>query len=117
MLVRLNGASRFVTARHPSYPRRKVGLSGRRIALFDLLDGGFCPDEAYLGVLAVAKRFVQAAAAAAKRERGLASEIILIASRVNQFDGSFSGFDAIGAIGSYCDFHLSHSLCPFSREL
>jgi hypothetical protein len=64
--------------------------------------------EADAAVGAIAEGFVDRTAATAERERGLAGEVVWGAVGVNEFDGTFWSFHAEWAIGTYCDFDLSH---------
>ena len=84
-------------------------MVGRSLRLpFRLFYGEFSTLEADLAVSAVAERFVDGAAAAAKRECRLASQIIGSAVGIDQFDRTFRSFNAKRAIGANSDLHLSH---------
>src|SRR5579885_1870268 len=78
------------------------------LTLFSFLHrqlGGLETDAA---VSAIAERLVDGTAAAAKREGGLAGQIVFIPVDINQFDRALRSLDAERAIRTHGNFHLSH---------
>jgi hypothetical protein len=73
-------------------------LSLRGLAFFRFFHRGFGADETDLGMLAVAERLVQAAAATTERESRLTGEIEFITRGVNQLNRSFGSFHSIWAV-------------------
>jgi len=67
-----------------------------------------CSLETDLAVGSVTKRLVDRAAAAAKGESGFAGQVVLVAVGINEFDGTFRSFDAIGTIFLDGDLYGGH---------
>src|SRR5215467_6733530 len=102
---RPDSRSRF-TARLKPHP---TGYSYSSLcATFGFLDRQFSALETDSAMRSIAKRFVDGTAAAAKRKRSLACEVVGGAIRVHQINRAFGSFHSIGTIRPDSDLYLSH---------
>src|SRR5437868_505092 len=85
-------------------------------ALF-ALDCGFSGLEADLGMCAVAEGFVDAAAAAAQRNTGLAGEVVVVAVSIHELELAEVAFHAEGAVALCGDLDVCHAVVLSSKSL
>jgi hypothetical protein len=75
---------------------------------FGILDCQFRALEANAAMGSVAEGLVYRTTAATERKSSLASEVKLVAVRIDQIERAFGSLDSIGTVGPYCDFNVSH---------